>query len=978
MRNVWRLSFRFVVHIAVLFGFLVLATAFGVAWVSDRGADRLLEVNGAAIAERTAQFIGSELEAILSPVEVAVSLMAHHRSNLASSLPIRLEGVSAYYEALRSNDAAAAFYVGYENGEFFLVRRLVDDVERALFRVGPEVAYVVQSIDSDDGVMTSLFVHLDKEGRIVGEASADAAALLFDPRQRIWYVLATIGDGLIRTDLYVFQTTKKIGITLARRSAIAEAVVAADINLEALSKIVARNKPTPGSQVALINANGQIIAYERPESFAAKTATDDVRMLGINSFPVEELRELGRLSRSAERAGQNIRYQIGGDRWLGRAVPITMRGNAPLTMLVAMPERELLADTISVRDEMFRVWGAILVVASLLTILLSFSISRSVSRVSHAADRIRRFDFSATFRKFSHIKEINTLNRSFSTLQATYASFIRMVNAITLEKDVKDLLPVLLNELSAVLRSRKAVLYIIPPQHDDLTVAAVKDGERIILAADPEPGQVPALVSAALKRGGHEVLGGRVAPDELGFPGVGQIAHKAGSYEQARVCALRAYKGDVIGAILFLDCERSSDGAEELVSALTGVAAVSLETRQLVASQAILFESFIELMAAAIDSKSPHTGGHCARVPELTKMLARAAVDAQEGPYEDFTLSDDDWEAIHVASYLHDCGKITSPEYVIDKSVKLETIYNRIHEIRMRFELLKRDAEITCLKQIQAGADPDAARQAMDLEHRKLESDFRFVAACNEGGEFMSQEDMARLKEIAQRKWLRTFDDTLGVAHAELQRLLAFERPELPTEEFLLADKPHHIVPREAEARLPRNNRWGFKIEQPEFLHNRGELHNLLISRGTLTDEERYVINDHIIQTIIMLTSLPYPRHLRQVPEIAGGHHERMDGQGYPKRLKRDDMSPVARMMAIADIFEALTAGDRPYKKSKTLSEAIRIMSVMARQQHIDAEIFDLFLRSGVYLAYAERFIDPSQIDEVRIEEYLEEPSVAA
>jgi HD-GYP domain-containing protein (c-di-GMP phosphodiesterase class II) len=157
----------------------------------------------------------------------------------------------------------------------------------------------------------------------------------------------------------------------------------------------------------------------------------------------------------------------------------------------------------------------------------------------------------------------------------------------------------------------------------------------------------------------------------------------------------------------------------------------------------------------------------------------------------------------------------------------------------------------------------------------------------------------------------------------------------------------------------------------PELLYNRGELYNLLVERGTLSEEERYKINEHIVQTLIMLSQLPFPKHLRQVPEIAGGHHEKMDGTGYPKRLKREDLSPLARMMAIADIFEALTAIDRPYKKGKTLSEAIRIMSFMKKEGHIDPELFDLFLRRGIYRQYAETFMKPTQIDEVDVAPYL-------
>jgi len=256
----------------------------------------------------------------------------------------------------------------------------------------------------------------------------------------------------------------------------------------------------------------------------------------------------------------------------------------------------------------------------------------------------------------------------------------------------------------------------------------------------------------------------------------------------------------------------------------------------------------------------------------------------------------------------------------------------------------------------------------MQAELKQLDEDFAFIASCNEGGEFMAPEKVERLNAIAARTWLRTLDDRLGISHEEKERKDRQAAAALPAVEPLLADKPEHLFERRESEKIAPDNKWGFKMKVPELLYNRGELYNLSVGRGTLAEEDRYKINEHIVQTIIMLSALPYPRHLKNVPEIAGGHHEKMDGTGYPKRLTRDEMSPVARMMAIADIFEALTAADRPYKKGKTLSESIGIMSRMKRDHHIDPELFELFLRSGVYRKYAEQYMAATQIDDVDIE----------
>ena len=394
--------------------------------------------------------------------------------------------------------------------------------------------------------------------------------------------------------------------------------------------------------------------------------------------------------------------------------------------------------------------------------------------------------------------------------------------------------------------------------------------------------------------------------------------------------------------------------------------------RQLLEQQRKLFDDFTKLIAGAIDAKSPYTGGHCARVPKVAEILAEEACKANEGPFADFRMDtkDERWE-FEVAAWLHDCGKVTTPEYVVDKATKLETIYNRIHEIRMRFEVLLRDAEIAAYqKRLEGDVDESIIETQLEEEKKQICDDFAFLAACNIGGEFMADEKIERLKKIAKRTWTRHLDDRIGISHDEAQLKSTTPAPTLPVIEHVLTDKPEHIVPR-TNPKPFGDNPYGFKMDIPENQYNLGELYNLCIRKGTLSSEDRFKINEHIIQTIIMLNKLEFPDYLANVPEFAGAHHETMIGSGYPRALKKEDMSIPARIMAIADIFEALTAADRPYKKPKTLNEALRIMSFMRNDQHIDPELFDLFLQSGVYQTYAEKFLDPVQIDEVDIQQYL-------
>jgi hypothetical protein len=357
-------------------------------------------------------------------------------------------------------------------------------------------------------------------------------------------------------------------------------------------------------------------------------------------------------------------------------------------------------------------------------------------------------------------------------------------------------------------------------------------------------------------------------------------------------------------------------------------------------------------------------------------MLAKAACETTDGPFKDFILTDEEWYELEIAGGLHDCGKVTTPEYIVDKATKLETIYNRIHEVRMRFEVKKRDAVIDYLQAVVAGEeDPDELKAKLDATLDRLDEDYAFVAECNVGGEFMAQERVDRLKGIAQMTWTRTIDDTLGLSIDEMKRRTGDE-PKPPVEEPMLSDKAWHVIPHDTPIDHARYDAEGIKIKPCENKYNLGEIYNLCIGRGTLSAEDRFKIQEHIIQTIFMLKALPFPKNLARVPEWAGGHHEMMNGKGYPKGLSRDDMSVPARMMAVADIFEALTAADRPYKKPKTLSEALKIMSFMVKDQHIDPDLWELFLTSGVWRDYAQQALRPDQIDEPDITQWLRKPAV--
>ncbi|NPA29276.1 MAG: amino acid ABC transporter [Epsilonproteobacteria bacterium] len=380
-----------------------------------------------------------------------------------------------------------------------------------------------------------------------------------------------------------------------------------------------------------------------------------------------------------------------------------------------------------------------------------------------------------------------------------------------------------------------------------------------------------------------------------------------------------------------------------------------------------MIEAFVRIIAEAIDQKSHYTGGHCERVPTIALSLAEVVNRCREGKLSETVFDKETLQAFEMAAWLHDCGKITTPEYVVDKATKLETIYNRIHEIRTRFEVLWRDEEIACYEAMAKGEKPREAQKRRDENQKALQEEFAFVARCNLGDKPLKEAEITRLQKIARRRWRPRFDNRLGLSEEELARMPQTDM----TEAHLLMDAPWHKISRD-ERDKQAYAASGFKTPLPEWLYNRGELYNLSIRRGTLSPEERFKIEEHVMMTIRMLEKIPYPKGLEKIPLFAGTHHETPDGHGYPRKLKDSDIPIEGKILAIADIFEALTAADRPYKRAKTLSEALVIMAYMCKERKLDREIFILFVHSDIWLNYAKERLKKFQIDEVDTEKILE------
>jgi len=510
-------------------------------------------------------------------------------------------------------------------------------------------------------------------------------------------------------------------------------------------------------------------------------------------------------------------------------------------------------------------------------------------------------------------------------------------SALSRERNIQRLLESILVAAKTITRADGGTLYLLTPDKKHLRFAIVRTqslgislggttGQPItdkfpdlpLCHADGAPNNN--LVAAYAANTGQTVnIPDAYAAEGFDFTGTRRFDQSTGYRSRSFLTVpLQNHEADLIGVLQLLNCTDPVTGQvcafspaeQRLAESLASQAAVAVTNRQLLQQLEKLFESFIRLINGAIDEKSPYTGGHCERVPELTMMLAEAVNETTDGPLADVKFNEKDFYELRIAALLHDCGKITTPVHVVDKATKLETIFDRIHLVDTRFSVLRQQAETAMWRSVATGQQSQAdAQEAFEAHCVQLQHERAFLRMANVGGERMRDEDIERVKAVASA---HRYTDLDGAS-------------------------------------------------QP--LLNDNEIYNLSIRAGTLTAEECEVINYHIVATIKMLEQLDWPKELRNVPEYAGGHHERMDGKGYPKGLKRDEMSWQARMMGITDIFEALTANDRPYKKAMTVSQSLKIMDNFKANGHIDPVLYEVFLSKQVYKRYAQRFLAQEQID---------------
>lgn len=949
------------VHITTIFSLLILLCGLLIGWYSYTQLTKSILNSGKRIfAQSSLQVerkILNENEQISTTLNIisATSLIKNiDNEKIEAALPM-------LKAALDGTQNLHALFIAYPENDFFLFTKVIPG----------------QYINNSNAPAQSRYMATINNGGQASHAFYDQSLQLIvkkaDPNYRFksayrpWYNRAKKSSEIITTGAYIFHASQRLGATMAKFDAQHNAVIGVDYILSDLSELLKSFSSYPNSERIIIDQQGQVIAYQDPQALLAMPEKFN-RLKSISEMPHQVLQYLFNHYKNSK---GNIQFNYAGQQWLGEISKL--QKNDALTLIQLVPVDELLVDAYKLRSESALITFLIVLLTLPLAWLFSKLLTSPISKLTIELQRIKEFDFSRPLSPHSVIKEINELIVVTDGMKETINHFQDLSSSLIGKQSLQELLQKITQETNKLTHSLGSMI-LLTDQSKQLTVAITQFQSLSRLENETLNTQLKALPfnekDALALIAAHNKNATALALPEQFEPLIKENVPENGPLTW-QLLPLSNRAGKLLGVLAVINNsgEANLQGKQSFIQAIARFSALALEGQILLAEQKNLLESFIQLIAAAIDSKSPYTGGHCARVPELTKMICQAACEQQDD-FKAFNLNHEQWEELHIAAWLHDCGKIVTPEYVVDKATKLETIYDRIHEVRMRFELLKEHAHSRYWQGIAEGLDSTTLTEQRDQLLSTLDQEFAFVAECNIGGEYMSDDKIVRLNEIAKRTWLRTLDNRLGVSPQEKKRHTE-EQPPLPALEPLLADKTEHLVGRDHIELTEPGNEWGFNMKTPEYRFNRGELYNLAIKRGTLTDEDRFIINGHMVHTIVMLSKLPFPDHLKNVPTIAGGHHEKMDGSGYPLAIAAHELPITARMMVIADIFEALTASDRPYKERKTLSQSIKIMDLMVKDKHIDPAIFKLFLSSGVYLKYARKYLIAEQIDEVDISQYL-------
>ncbi len=868
---------------------------------------------------------------------------------------------------LDENPMVNQIEVAGENGAYFFATKLIDGRE-SIYGAQKGEMYLFRTMMLDQVTQKNFGHQWFYSNTLEQTRKLNWIKTGFDARKKSWYSKVNNSGKTLASKPYISKVNHQASYFLSTHFTDDNIVISAEVSLNEISKNLSRNKLTESSERMLINTKGDVIASSNREQVLRHPSTGALYLLNVSEIKDTAIVKIFLEGSSDE----GIKINFNGSNWYGSVNYLELIKGEELIILDSSPEDELLADVYQLAFVSELLSVAILFLAIPMSLFMASQLSQPLDKLKLSTQKLKNFEFSKPIDLKTKFDEINELTAVTDQMRATIDRYIIASKRLSTETDIEKILDVLLHESVSSAKVAFGIVYL----HDDKTNRCIprkwqsqnkleNDFSRCIL----EYGEVftDNLINAVSSTGLV------IKPETPGVPASFSLWFEHLKSKSIGVASVPLYGNDdeFVGVLFLADDEDvylngvMDRGRLRYIQSLCSVAATKIESQSLLEGQTLLIDSFIRVLSEAIDSKSPYTGGHASRVPEVAYELARAANESTEGPFKHFHLNKDKWKQLEVASMLHDCGKVVTPEYVMDKSVKLETIYNRIHEIRMRFELIKCEAERDMWKRVSQGENKILALHHLKEYQQGLDEDFKFICQLNTCSIQCDDEAQQRLHAISEKTWTQTIDDQLGMSPIELDLVRTEAKQSLPKKTPLLLDLQRHIVdhlPCDLEVAEP-DNQWGFKINMPEHRFNNGEVHNLKIFRGTLTPEERNVIEFHSVATIRMLNELPFPAKLKDVVEIAGNHHERMDGNGYPRKIDGKTMRAEAKILAIADVFEALTANDRPYKKANKLSDAVKIMGIMVNNGHLDRDLFELFIESEAYIKYAEKFLSIEQID---------------
>ena len=740
-REPWRVPLHLLAALCLAILLVVMVTAFGAQ--TYRGVQDILRTVAYDETRFIREALSEKVQRILEPAESQLALLAYSDLSTAATLPQRLGELPLILEALKRTTLIDASFVGYPNGEFILFRPLRNDEKRAEFKAPDRAVLVVQSVTRDAaGVMHGLHQFFDADGRLLD--SVAQPGYRFDPRTRPWY--KAVGDvGAILTEPYPFFTTQEIGATMARRSPDGKAVVGLDVTMRSIADALKDLRITPSTELAVIDAGQQVIGYHDAGRMIAPGVDGGLRLARIAELGSPVLAQAATALASGEERGA---LKIDGRGWQVMRAGIPGRAGRDFTVLIAIPNDELFAAARQIVGRQVVIGVLILLVAIAIGWWGARRLTRSLHLLVRETKLIRSFDFSSDTKVPTILSEVDNLARALDTMKGTIRKFMEIDTAVSAERDLTNLLERILRETTRLATCDGGVLYLLDKEGRRLEPEIARwHGHHVVdehIALPSLPLEISDLLPQtidALKQGQIVVVDRQLTEAELEALGLSQTMEALGAERVGLVAVpLLNRKQAPLGVLLSIKAIRAGDAPwsvnhrlRELIRAVSGSAGIAIENHQLLQAQKDLMNALIKLIAGAIDAKSAYTGGHCQRVPVLTRMLAEAACSQKDGAFADFRLSDEEWEAVDIGSWLHDCGKVTTPEYVVDKATKLETIYDRIHEVRMRFEVLKRDAEIGYWQAIAKGGDPDALRERMECRAARARRGLRVRGVVQRG-----------------------------------------------------------------------------------------------------------------------------------------------------------------------------------------------------------------------------------------------------